>query len=75
MPPAGSSVTVSGFHLLTIAEEFDNNNLTVMSVSAQSEQPIHEFFVRLNRSKSLTGAEIRNAMAGPAPNDACWKIV
>ena len=50
-----------------VAEEFDNYNLTVMSVAAQSEQPIHELFVRLNRSKSLTGAEIRNAMAGPAP--------
>ena len=50
-----------------VAEEFDNYNLTVMSVAAQSEQPIRELFVRLNRSKSLTGAEIRNAMAGPAP--------
>jgi len=50
-----------------VAEEFDNYNLTVMSVAAQNEQPIHELFVRLNRSKSLTGAEIRNAMAGPAP--------
>jgi hypothetical protein len=50
-----------------VAEEFDNYNLTVMSVAAQNEKPIHELFVRLNRSKSLTGAEIRNAMAGPAP--------
>jgi hypothetical protein len=50
-----------------VAEEFDNYNLLVMSVSAQSEHPINELFVRLNRSKALTGAEIRNAMAGPAP--------
>lgn len=50
-----------------VAEEFDNYNLLVMSVSAQSEEPINELFVRLNRSKPLTGAEIRNAMAGPAP--------
>ncbi|MCX6832753.1 MAG: DUF262 domain-containing protein, partial [candidate division Zixibacteria bacterium] len=50
-----------------VAEEFDNFNLHVMSVTAQSEEPINELFVRLNRSKSLTGAEIRNAMAGPAP--------
>ena len=50
-----------------VAEEFDNYNLTVMSVAAQDEKPIHELFVRLNRSKSLTGAEVRNAMAGPAP--------
>ncbi|MGD0536919.1 MAG: DUF262 domain-containing protein [Verrucomicrobiota bacterium] len=50
-----------------IAESFDEYNLLVMSVSAQDEGPIHELFVRLNRSKSLTGAEIRNAMTGPAP--------
>lgn len=50
-----------------IAEEFDNYNLLVMSVAAQSEEPINELFVRLNRSKALTGAEIRNAMSGPAP--------
>src|SRR5207247_1628056 len=50
-----------------IAEIFDNYNLSVMSVSASSEEPIDELFIRLNRSKPLTGAEIRNAMAGPAP--------
>lgn len=50
-----------------VAEEFDNFNLLVMSVSAQEEGPINELFVRLNRSKALTGAEVRNAMAGPAP--------
>jgi hypothetical protein len=50
-----------------IAEEFDNYNLDVMSVAAQRVDPINELFVRLNRSKALTGAEIRNAMSGPAP--------
>lgn len=50
-----------------VAEEFDNYNLFVMSVQAQREEPINELFVRLNRSKALTGAEIRNAMSGPAP--------
>jgi uncharacterized protein DUF262 len=50
-----------------IAEEFDNYNLDVMSVAAQTVDPINELFVRLNRSKALTGAEIRNAMSGPAP--------
>lgn len=50
-----------------IREDFDNSNLMIMSVQAQSEEPIHELFVRLNRSKSLTGAEIRNAMSGPTP--------
>jgi len=50
-----------------VAELFDEYNLFVMSVIAQSEEPIKELFVRLNRSKPLTGAEIRNAMSGPAP--------
>ncbi len=50
-----------------IAEEFDNYSLSVMSVVSDSEELINSLFVRLNRSKSLTGAEIRNAMNGPVP--------
>jgi hypothetical protein len=50
-----------------VAEIFDTYNLSVMSVVATSEDPINELFVRLNRNKPLTGAEIRNAMGGPAP--------
>jgi len=50
-----------------IAEIFDNYNLMVMSVITDKEEYINELFVRLNRSKPLTGAEVRNAMAGPAP--------
>jgi hypothetical protein len=50
-----------------VAEEFDEYNLHVMSVFARSEDPINDLFVRLNRSKPLTGAEIRNAMGGPVP--------
>lgn len=50
-----------------IAEIFDNYNLTVMHVITDREELINQLFVRLNRSKPLTGAEIRNAMAGPAP--------
>lgn len=50
-----------------VAESFDQYNLMVMTVVASSEEPIDELFVRLNRSKPLTGAEIRNAMQGPAP--------
>jgi len=38
-----------------------------MRVVGKSDVPIHELFVRLNPSKPLTGAEIRNAMSGPAP--------
>lgn len=50
-----------------VAELIDTYALTVMSVHASSEAPINELFVRLNRNKPLTGAEIRNAMTGPAP--------
>ena len=50
-----------------IAETFDNYNLSVMSITTDSTKLINELFVRLNRSKPLTGAEIRNAMSGPAP--------
>ena len=49
-----------------IAEEFDNYNLSIMSVVSEKEDFINDLFVRLNRSKPLTGAEIRNAMTGPA---------
>lgn len=50
-----------------VAEIFDQYNLLVMRVFAQSDVAISELFVRLNRSKPLTGAEIRNAMSGPVP--------
>ena len=47
-----------------IAEIFDNFNLDVMSVIASGKEFVEELFVRLNRSKPLSGAEIRNAMTG-----------
>ncbi|EPO7857890.1 TPA: DUF262 domain-containing protein [Pseudomonas aeruginosa] len=50
-----------------IAEIFETYPLTIMTVHAETEDPINELFVRLNRNKPLTGAEIRNAMSGPAP--------
>ena len=50
-----------------IAEIFETYNLSIMSVIASSDGLINELFVRLNRSKPLTGAEVRNAMTGPAP--------
>jgi hypothetical protein len=49
-----------------IAEEFENATLSIMSVISNSDELINELFVRLNRNKPLTGAEIRNAMTGPA---------
>jgi len=51
----------------TIAEKIDYFPLSVMRVITDSEEQIKELFLRLNRSKPLTGAEIRNAMAGPVP--------
>jgi hypothetical protein len=53
-----------------IAEQFDTYNLSIMSVITNSDTLINELFIRLNRSKPLTGAEIRNAMAGRAPEVA-----
>ena len=50
-----------------VADVFDNFHLSVMRVVADEEDKINELFVRLNRSKPLTGAEIRNAMIGPVP--------
>lgn len=48
-----------------IAEEF---NLAVMSVITDDKEKIRDLFVRLNKSKPLTGAEIRNAMDGLVPD-------
>ncbi|MFC4785356.1 DUF262 domain-containing protein [Nocardioides sp. MAHUQ-72] len=50
-----------------VASRFDNFNLTVMSVITDEEGKINELFVRLNRNKTLTGPEIRNAMQGVVP--------
>ena len=50
-----------------VIEEFENYNLHIMSVYSDLEDLINELFVRLNRSKPLTGAEVRNAMGGPVP--------
>ena len=50
-----------------VASQFDNYNLTVMSVITDEEGKINELFVRLNRNKTLTGPEIRNAMEGIVP--------
>lgn len=50
-----------------IAEDFENFNPIVMGVVTSQKRFIEELFVRLNRSRSLTGAEVRNAMPGPLP--------
>ena len=48
-----------------VAEEFENASLDMMSVVAEDEADINEIFKRLNKSKQLTGAEVRNAVSGP----------
>lgn len=50
-----------------IARKFENYNLTVMSVITDDESKINELFVRLNTSRPLTGAELRNAALGTVP--------
>jgi hypothetical protein len=51
-----------------IASIFENFNLSVISVITDSDAMINEMFIRLNKSKPLTGAELRNAMKGVIPN-------
>jgi hypothetical protein len=51
----------------SLSEEFREFNLSVVAVVTDNEEIINELFVRLNRNKSLTGAEIRNAMKGSIP--------
>src|ERR1017187_3350914 len=48
-----------------VADVFNTCPLSVVHVVTDEQEKIDELFVRLNRSKPLTGAEIRNAMAGP----------
>lgn len=50
-----------------VASRFANFNLSVMRVITDDDAKINELFVRLNRSKPLTGAEVRNAMGGIVP--------
>jgi len=49
------------------ASKISNFNLSVMRVITDDEAKINELFVRLNTSKPLTGAEVRNAMGGIVP--------
>src|SRR6266850_4344662 len=48
-----------------VADILNTWPLSVVHVVTDEQPKIDELFVRLNRSKPLTGAEIRNAMAGP----------
>ncbi|MFM9435581.1 hypothetical protein ACFDR9_002651 [Janthinobacterium sp. CG_23.3] len=48
-----------------IAEVFENFNPSVVGVLTDDISFVEELFVRLNRSKPLSGAEIRNAVSTP----------
>ncbi len=47
-----------------IAERFEEYELGIMAVITREEERVNDL---LNRSKPLTGAEVRNAMKGPVP--------
>ncbi len=50
-----------------VAEVFDTYTLSVVSVITDELARLNDLFVRLNTSKPLTGAELRNAMGGVLP--------
>jgi hypothetical protein len=51
-----------------VIEALEEFNLDVMSVIADDVEKIKDLFIRLNKSKPLTGAELRNAMKGIIPD-------
>ncbi|WIF66767.1 DUF262 domain-containing protein [Metapseudomonas otitidis] len=66
-------IDISGMHYSKIkllypeiAEIFDNFNPDVVTVITKHREYIEELFLRLNRSKPLSGAEVRNAIPGDA---------
>jgi hypothetical protein len=50
-----------------VAQKFRAYRLAIMGVTTEEEKKISDLFIRLNRSKPLVGAEIRNAMLGIVP--------
>ena len=48
-----------------IAEDFDNFSPDIVGVISEEIRYIEELFVRLNRGKPLSGAELRNAISSP----------
>jgi Protein of unknown function DUF262 len=50
-----------------LAQKFSEYELVIMGVITEEMGKINELFIRLNRSKPLVGAEIRNAMQGRVP--------
>ena len=50
-----------------LASRFEVFNLSVMSVITDEDNKINDLFIRLNKSRPLTGSEIRGAMQGLVP--------
>lgn len=68
---ADDSIKIAGLYAREIEERYpriykriESFNLSVMSVVTNKEERINDLFIRLNRSKPLTGAEVRSAMTG-----------
>ncbi|WP_085590726.1 DUF262 domain-containing protein [Pseudomonas sp. B14(2017)] len=51
-----------------IVEALEEFNLDIVSVITDDVDKIRDLFIRLNKSKPLTGAELRNAMQGIVPD-------
>ncbi|MDA0179938.1 DUF262 domain-containing protein [Solirubrobacter phytolaccae] len=49
------------------ASRFDEYRLTMYAIRTNEEGRINELFTRLNSSRALSGAEVRNAMKGVVP--------
>jgi hypothetical protein len=67
-PLAGLRYSALKENFPSVADTLDQFNLDVMSVITDDEGKIRDLFLRLNRSKNLTGAELRNAMSGVVPD-------
>lgn len=50
-----------------VVDKFEQFNLHIMSVVTDDISRINDLFIRLNSSRPLTGAEVRNAMRGVVP--------
>lgn len=51
-----------------IFKRIESFSLSIMSVVTNQAERINDLFVRLNKSKPLTGAEVRSAMVGEIPS-------
>lgn len=64
---AGKKYTDIAKSYPSIISKFNSFELVFMLVNTNDEHYIRQLFIRLNASKSLVGAELRNAMDGKVP--------